>query len=442
MIFRTAPLQRALAYSMFRSLICLVLAGLAGIDAQAQLRLPLPELRAPGAALPRATEPLLRGVDQLAASLSAQRSAIVDDLLQRHAAAVVQDPSGNPAVRAEIVVLAPSPALLEAARQLGMRIDRDTTLEPLQLRIVVLQLPPAADLPQSIEALRRADPAAELDYNHLYVRSGSRGSALPTSAPARATAGRLRLGLIDGGVEADHPALRAISLLRHGCTSTPTPSAHGTAVASLLAAATAAPSSALDLYAADIFCGVLPAGTVVALADAMAWLLRERVPVVNISLVGPPNLLLGRVVRFAAAQGQLIVAAVGNDGPHAPPLYPAAYAEVVGVTAVDAQGRILPEAAQGPQVRFAALGVHARTATLSGRYDAVRGTSFATPLVALAFARMYSDPRPGAIEPLIEELARQARDLGAAGRDTVFGYGLVDPSLVAVAGVAAGGRQH
>ena len=48
------------------------------------------------------------------------------------------------------------------------------------------------------------------------------------------------------------------------------------------------------------------------------------------------------------------MAAVGNDGPAAPPLYPAAYAGVVGVSGITPARRALPEAAQGPQVMFTA----------------------------------------------------------------------------------------
>ena len=58
--------------------------------------------------------------------------------------------------------------------------------------------------------------------------------------------------------------------------------------------------------------------------------------------------------------GFVIVAAVGNDGPAAPPLYPASYARVVGVTAVDAHRRVLIEAARGPQVMFASPGADMR----------------------------------------------------------------------------------
>ncbi|MBK6454031.1 MAG: hypothetical protein IPF84_16605 [Proteobacteria bacterium] len=72
--------------------------------------------------------------------------------------------------------------------------------------------------------------------------------------------------------------------------------------------------------------------------------MQQSVPVINVSLVGPPNVLLQRAIQMALARGHLIVAAVGNDGPSAPPLYPAAYPGVVAVTAVDRADKVLIEA--------------------------------------------------------------------------------------------------
>src|SRR3546814_17507179 len=73
----------------------------------------------------------------------------------------------------------------------------------------------------------------------------------------------------------------------------------------------------------------------------------RQVAVVNISLVGPPNLLVRTAVTTLGRRGQLIVAAVGNDGPAAAPLYPAAYPGVIAVTGVDARHRVLMEAGRG-----------------------------------------------------------------------------------------------
>jgi subtilisin family serine protease len=144
---------------------------------------------------------------------------------------------------------------------------------------------------------------------------------------------------------------------------------------------------------------------VVQVAQALAWMSQQDVGVVNISLVGPDNRLLGQAIGRMAGRGHVIVSAVGNDGPHSPPLYPAAYEDVIGVTAVDANGRILPEAVRGLQSRFAAPGTDLVAARPGGAWHEVRGTSFAAPLVARLAALHAPGPRPDATRETIERLS-------------------------------------
>src|SRR2546429_6029884 len=144
-------------------------------------------------------------------------------------------------------------------------------------------------------------------------------------APGAQGVAAIRIGLIDSGVDVSHEVFSGITVQQHGCARA-VPAEHGTAVASLMVGRAsalhgAAPGS--TLYAVDVFCGLPTGGAVDSVAEALAWLLREQVPVINVSLVGPPNRTLAGVVQNVLARGHLVVAAVGNDGPAAPPLYPA-----------------------------------------------------------------------------------------------------------------------
>jgi subtilisin family serine protease len=135
--------------------------------------------------------------------------------------------------------------------------------------------------------------------------------------------------------------------------------------------------------------------------------------------------VLARIVASLTARGYAIVAAVGNDGPAAPPLYPASYPRVIGVTGVDAQHRVLLEAARGAQVMFAAPGADMAAGGPAGAYVAVRGTSFAAPIVAALLAQRLSQPDASSAAAAVQALAQGAIDLGPPGKDLTYGYGLL-----------------
>lgn len=355
-------------------------------------------------------------------------------LVRQYPALLDLDGAGALVVRSDVVAIDPSPASLARARDAGFQIGAERTFGELDLRIVVLRAPPAMGTRAALDRLRRADPGGEYDYNHLYRGSAAPAAAVAAATPAsrpgkEAAPGRspARIGLVDGGVAVHHPGLDAAAGIHTwGCGGRSVPDAHGTAVASLLLGGGGAPSSPTELYAADIYCGQPAGGAVTGLAEAMAWLAREQVGVVNLSLVGPHNALLQRTVAALARRGHVLVAAVGNDGPAAPPLFPAAYPEVIAVTAVDARGRVLPEAGRGRHVDFAALGHDLRAARPARDWAKVRGTSFAAPEVARFAARHVPRPAPGNDARVRSLLEAHARDLGRKGRDDTFGHGRVE----------------
>lgn len=437
----------------------LLAAGLPMV-AQAQLRLPggLPQLPAvverPLDRLQRSTESTLGATTETAVeTLRGARRAAEQSLLRNWPGRVEADPNGAPVRRGELLLVDPGEALLQAAQTQGFTLLRSTVLEGLDLRQVALAPPRGLSLADALARLRALDPGLEADYHHLYRPSGAatstaRGAsggppaepagsraAAPATPAAPAAQGMARVGLIDGGVDAQHPSLRSSVLQRWGCEGLPAPAAdmHGTAVASLLVGRDADFAGALPgatLFSADVYCGAPDGGGAEAVVQALAWMARQRVGVVNISLVGPPNRLLERAVDRLTARGHLLVAAVGNDGPAAPPLYPAAYAGVLAVAGVTPSRRVLPEGGQGPHVAFAAPGADIAAARAgSTGYRVVRGTSFAAPLVAGGLAGGLPQPDFAARQRLLLALQAAAQDLGARGRDPVYGHGLVAEDL-------------
>ena len=409
-------------------------------NAAAQLRLPsLPILPQSLGQL----DNLRRPAEQLAErvklpDLRSLRLDRVGQLLRSHPDVLEADPHGEPAVRGEILAWNPSPAALEAARGAGLQVVREQRFDELGESLVVLRTPDGGSTADTLERLRALDPDGHYDFNHIYTGSGSAGMVLPAAqavlpppAPGAGNRGPVRVGLVDSGVEADHRALRGAAIHAWGCDGGAHPDPHGTAVAALLVGRDgsfrgAAPGA--ELYAADIYCDSPTGGSAERIASALGWLARQQVAVINLSLVGPSNLALERIVARMVERGYLLVAAVGNDGPAAPPLYPASYPGVVGVTAVDRDGRPLPEAARGPQVLFAAPGNNMVSASPGEPpYRSVRGTSFAAPIVAGLLAPALARPDRASARTAIATLARTAGD--ASSISNSVGYGVVGAAV-------------
>jgi hypothetical protein len=402
------------------------------IAAPARAQLGLPTVPALPADLPQRTLGSAQStVETVGRELTGLRELRIDSLLRDHPERLDTDPRGAPIVRSQVVAIDPSPLSLDRARAAGFTVAQERTLDGLDIRVVVLRAPTEERTRRALARLRKLDPQGQYDFNHLYTGSAAQSSAASSPPPSQArkapeNGGKWRVGLIDTGVDRAHPALAGAEILTWGCNGAPHPDRHGTAVASLLiGAGKDGGRTEASLFAADIYCGQPAGGTVVALAEALGWLARERVPVINVSLVGPANALLEKAIRSSLQRGHVIVAAVGNDGPAAPPLYPASYPDVIGVTAVDARHRALPEAGRGSQVDFAALGAGLNAAAPGGRWESVRGTSYAAPLVARAAAQAATGPQTGLAGHIQRSLANEAIDLGRRGSDTTYGYGLL-----------------
>jgi subtilisin family serine protease len=360
----------------------------------------------------------------------------VADLLRRNRKQLERGPRGELMLRGEVTAFSPSAEALAAARRAGFTMVRETSAAGLEVRVVVLRVPDGLSTRRALRRLERIDPDGAYDFNHVYLQVGLADPVAAKARPDTAAIGReggpIRVGLVDGGIALGHAAFRDATVHVHGCDGAPVESAHGTATASLLvgrAEGFRGAGPAGTLYAADIYCGQATGGAVDAFAGALAWLAEEGVAVINTSIVGPPNRVLERMVSLLLARGHVIVAAVGNDGPAARPLYPAAWPGTLGVTGVNGLRRVLPEAGRGPHVDFAAPGMDMIAASIDSPYAEVRGTSFAAPLVAGLLAALVEQPDPVAARAAIAALAALAIDLGDEGRDEVYGEGLVGESL-------------
>jgi subtilisin family serine protease len=349
----------------------------------------------------------------------------LQELIRTNRTTVENDGSGLPVRRGIVAILNPDPIGLQAALRSGFRIAADQPNPELGLRVVSLAVPNGMSARNGLKLLHKIAPQLDADFDHLFEPAG--GSLAPVAGALAAlsggTFGGPLIGMVDGGV-ASHPSLAGKRIEQNGFAGAPSATGHGTAVASLLVGSQGAFHGAAtdaQLFVADVYSGNRAAGSATAIVKALGWLSGHHPQVINISLVGPPNKLMQSAIRIVQARGIEVVAAVGNDGPAAPPQYPASYPGVIAVTAVDASGRALPEAGKGAHLDFAAPGADMAAALPGSGYTRVRGTSFAAPLAA---ARLLAAGSPAA-------LASEARPgKGRVGRGIVCGACRTDPRAV------------
>lgn len=348
----------------------------------------------------------------------------LEELIRTNRATVEDDGHGLPARRGIVAIADPDPVGLQAALRAGFRITADDREPALGLRIVSLAVPNRMSAKEGLKLLRKVAPQLQADFDHLFEPAGSTLAPIAGALAASPGAGTGQvIGMIDGGV-ASHPSLGGARIEQNGFAGAPQPTGHGTAVASLLVGSQGpfrGAATGAQLFVADVYGGNRAAGSATSIIRALGWLSEHRPQVINISLVGPPNRLVQRAIEMAQARGIEVVAAVGNDGPAAPPQYPASYPRVIAVTAVDAGGRALPEAGKATHLDFAAPGADMAAAVPGQGYARVRGTSFAAPLAA---ARLLASGSPA-------RLAAEARPgKGRVGHGIVCGSCRIDPKSV------------
>ena len=398
-----------------------LLAALTAVPAAAQLGLPRVGQTVGGVldTAGRTLDPIhdtVGGIARSAGRLADARLARLSDMVRRNRAVLERDAAGNPARRGELLLTNGSEADVARAQSAGFQVLGRERLDTLDIAVVRLSAPAGLSLAKAEAALKTLLPGAAVSADTLHFQSGAETQGIAARAATSRALIDHPVGMIDGAPGAS----LAAAATRGFASGAPTPSHHGSAVASLLQSAGVRRIAVADVYGTDA-----AGGNALAIARGLDWLVGPQgCQVVSISLVGPNTPLLARAVAAAQRRGVHVVAAVGNDGPAAPPSYPASYPGVIAVTAVDGRGRALIEAGRALHLDYAAPGADLLAANAAGRWVKVRGTSYAVPLVA---ARAAAALDRGAVIPALD---REAVDLGRKGADLVFGRGLLCRSCV------------
>lgn len=255
------------------------------------------------------------------------------------------------------------------------------------------------------------------------------------------SAGSIKVCAIDTGVDTSHPDLKGNIKGGYNAinpkNSFKDDNGHGTHVAGIIAAVDnsigvvgVAPQA--DIYAVKAL-NSNGTGYVSDIIEGLDWAVNNKMDVVNMSFgVSTDNQSLHDAISIAYEAGIVLVAASGNN-PESTVAYPAAYPEVISVTALDSNNNIAPFASRG-KVDIAAPGVDIYSTYKGSTYKSLSGTSMAAPHVAGVAALLLSVPSKcdtdsnGICTP--EEVRKRLEitsiDLGAPGMDSIYGSGLVN----------------
>ncbi|QDH20418.1 S8 family peptidase [Saccharibacillus brassicae] len=256
----------------------------------------------------------------------------------------------------------------------------------------------------------------------------------------------VKVAVIDSGISA-HPELKiagGVSTVGPDMTSNfADDNGHGTHVAGIIAADTGsaqvtgvAPN--VSLYGIKSL-GANGKGSLQDVLEGLDWAIQNKMDIINLSLGSEDDSqALHDMVDKAYEQGIIVVASAGNSGTvnnvnTDTVNYPAKYASVISVAAVDENRQHAVFSSAGPKVDFSAPGVSIVSTYPSNlpnsngnpSYAGMDGTSQAAPHIAGELA-LLKEKNPSASASTLRTLLKSyAVDLGTPGRDNLYGEGFV-----------------
>ncbi|WP_250003559.1 type VII secretion-associated serine protease mycosin [Actinoplanes sp. M2I2] len=277
-----------------------------------------------------------------------------------------------------------------------------------------------------------------------------------------ATGAGVRVAVIDSGVDAEHPQLRGRvaqgkDFLRGERSGRQDCAGHGTAVASIIAAAPAADTGFQGLAPDAVIVPVRISeqleigddvrgdrGSPADFAEAIDWAVDEGdADVINLSLVSQDNDAVRAAVARAIAAGVVVVAAVGNKGgpdDANPDPFPAKYEGVIGVGAINNNGERATFSQRGDYVDLVAIGEPVTVANRVAGHASVSGTSFATPFVS-ATAALLKQRFPAITPAQVRQRLIATADPAPGGASSIeYGSGALNPYRALTATLNTRGR--
>jgi hypothetical protein len=287
---------------------------------------------------------------------------------------------------------------------------------------------PVASLPQVPTARAELDAGAQYASTKLHLGEAHRF----------ATGEKVLVAVIDSEIDTSHPEIiDAVADRFDAIAPMGASSPHGTGMAGAIVARSkvmgVAPNVRLLAIRAFNGGGDKSEATTLSLLTGIDWAVSRGARIINMSFAGPYDPDIARGVAAAKQKGVVLVAAAGNAGPKSPPLYPAADKNVIAVTAVDADNRLLSAANRGKYIAVAAPGVDVLVPAPRRAYQLTTGTSVAAAEVS-GIAALLVELKPSITPDEVRNILQStAFALGRKGPDDQFGAGLADAERAVMA---------
>lgn len=293
----------------------------------------------------------------------------------------------------------------------------------------------------------------EPDYSkQSYVNYINIGDVWNTSMGRYPDGERIRIAIIDSGIDTDHPdfvtedGVSIISPASYNATDDSVVSifgndfsivedtvGHGTAVAGVIAAqinGTGTVGISPDVELVIIKCNTDKFGAM-AISDvtfAIYYAIEQDVAAVNMSFGVDPSHVPDTArdaIRLAKDSDVQMIGSMGNSGEEGA-LFPACEDAVIAVGALDADSLELAKYSNyGNNMDIVAPGTVYTTA-MGGGYSYQTGTSMSAPVVTAAVALYLTQNEYTTCEKVLDHITVSGRDLGDAGPDPIFGHGILD----------------
>ena len=276
------------------------------------------------------------------------------------------------------------------------------------------------------------------------VHSGAWTGTGATPVPIRGLG--IRVAVLDTGIDYTHPDLWANYSGGYDFVNNDADprddQGHGTHVSGTIAAlidnaGVVGVAPEVDLFAVKVLSST-GSGSFSSIISGIDWCINNNIHVLNLSLGSStdPGTTVKAAFDRAYAAGLVVMASAGNSGPGTDTVgYPAKYDSVIAVASTTSTDAISSFSSTGPAVEVAAPGSSVYSTLNGGGYGYMSGTSMACPhaagVMALILGSGLADLNGNGVrnDEARAILQSTAQDLGTAGRDNVFGYGLINAEM-------------